>query len=1007
MNKWIVCFAFVLFAASLLPLVRAADDSTDSSSTSSVRYIQTYNLHKSPGHSGWNLISFPFYFNGNPECKQDPCPLTGIPPYIKVIENSCGTNTLYYYDNGQYVKYEFGSYIYPMSRGYWIKVSDECKITIQGNVMMELDGMELSKGWNQIGAPYGNAKFDDVKGNCQATSGPYKFNANAYNWEKADVLQRGEGYFVKVAGNCKLGSQEPPNPPEDKQVLIEEFADFQCPYCARGHATMNQLENAYGAQIKRVFRQFPLTEIHPLAQKAAEASECARDQGRFEDYRDMLFNNQNALSIANLKSYASKLGLNRNDFDGCLDSGRKAAIIERDLQEGNNRGVHGTPAYFLSYNGNQQMLSGAQNYEAFKAAIDSLLGGVINPTVIPLKGFDLGITNLQFSNTNPKVGERVTITANLYNYGDKGGYLKGYGAVYELGNAGSSNAVPDKTSPGIYIGPKQTYQLTFTNAFQSAGNWRVKITIKPENDYNYGNNEISQSLSVGSASPEGFDPGVSDISFSNNNPKAGEAFSVKVPVVNYGNAGGYISSFSLNFAGGGEGNNVGGGFGMAESGSRYLGPGQSYTYTANSQSLPTGGYWTVTATVSGKYDINSNNNALKKQLYVSPNQNNCIKYSDGSYYSLAIGCEIISTSGHHVKIVDISAYYPQRAQLDVMDGNNVLVKRVYLGKGESTTISEANSLYIQIINTYPGAYAKTGSVDISVKSGNQQGTQFSKMFYSLHVYPQHSGSPELITLYDASRVKGTQSGNSVTATFEDWTDWDWNDLTIATSYSGNSEQEILKITLQACDTAALDKTDVTVTFASEKEIELRSAYPTAYSIKKVTGNSVFFNLWEQCQGHVGEVKEIIIKEPAVPSPSPSPSPAPFTPQAYEINIRNNYWATPNLIQLFNPSDRWRFVGTQNSANIVITGLEDSISYDRDFNDLGFEVTKISDSQYGVHLTLCDTAGFDAMHFQYKYAGTRTLSVTENNATVTGEYPEIQLWPQCQGHVGEWRTVSIS
>ncbi len=156
------------------------------------------------------------------------------------------------------------------------------------------------------------------------------------------------------------------------KVVIEEFSDFECPFCGRAFPTVDRILDEYGDQVEFVYKHFPLTSIHPRAQKAGEASECARDQGKFKEYHDKLFQNQRALEITNLKQYAADLGLNTDKFNSCLDNSDKASVVNNDLAEGRQRGVTGTPTFFI----NGQKLVGAQPFENFKAVIDAQLAKV-------------------------------------------------------------------------------------------------------------------------------------------------------------------------------------------------------------------------------------------------------------------------------------------------------------------------------------------------------------------------------------------------------------------------------------------------------------------------------------------------------------------------------------------------------------------------------------------------------------------------------------------------------
>lgn len=154
-------------------------------------------------------------------------------------------------------------------------------------------------------------------------------------------------------------------------VTIVEFSDFQCPYCARFHLdTFPQIDKDYiqTGKVRFVYRDFPLP-FHTNAEKAAEAAECAHEQGKFWEYHNKIFENQKSLSMESLKQWAKDLGLDVVRFNSCLDSGKMAVEIQKDAQEGASYGVSGTPAFFV----NGQLLSGAQPYTNFKQLIDQQL----------------------------------------------------------------------------------------------------------------------------------------------------------------------------------------------------------------------------------------------------------------------------------------------------------------------------------------------------------------------------------------------------------------------------------------------------------------------------------------------------------------------------------------------------------------------------------------------------------------------------------------------------------
>jgi predicted DsbA family dithiol-disulfide isomerase len=160
-------------------------------------------------------------------------------------------------------------------------------------------------------------------------------------------------------------------------VTIVEFSDFQCPFCLRAHSTVQSLLTKYDGRVKLAYRDFPLREIHPRAQMAAEASRCAAEQGKFWEYHDLLFANPGKLAEAALKEDARTLSLDTAQFDFCLDSGKFKPAIEEDLQAGTNAGVNGTPGFFI----NGIFLNGAQPAAEFEKIIDGEL-----PKTLPASG---------------------------------------------------------------------------------------------------------------------------------------------------------------------------------------------------------------------------------------------------------------------------------------------------------------------------------------------------------------------------------------------------------------------------------------------------------------------------------------------------------------------------------------------------------------------------------------------------------------------------------------------
>jgi protein-disulfide isomerase len=157
--------------------------------------------------------------------------------------------------------------------------------------------------------------------------------------------------------------------PKDAPVTIIEFSDFQCPFCKTANATVKQVLEKYPGKVRLVFRDYPLVSIHPQAPKAHEAARCAADQGKFWEFHDLLFERSPRMAPADLKQYAQDLKLNPAAFEQCLDSGKYAAEVDKDVQEGMGLGLTGTPSFFV----NGRQIVGAQPMAAFQKLIEGEL----------------------------------------------------------------------------------------------------------------------------------------------------------------------------------------------------------------------------------------------------------------------------------------------------------------------------------------------------------------------------------------------------------------------------------------------------------------------------------------------------------------------------------------------------------------------------------------------------------------------------------------------------------
>jgi protein-disulfide isomerase len=163
----------------------------------------------------------------------------------------------------------------------------------------------------------------------------------------------------------------PAQGPADAKVTMVEFVDFECPFCGRyAHDTLPRIRREYGDRIRYVSRQFPL-EIHPDAPAAARAAVCAQEQGRYWELHDLLFAHQDALGRRDLARYAREAGIDAAPFASCMRSQAAEAVVQHDLADGRRYGVTGTPAFFVD----GRLISGAQPYAQFRAALDAALSG--------------------------------------------------------------------------------------------------------------------------------------------------------------------------------------------------------------------------------------------------------------------------------------------------------------------------------------------------------------------------------------------------------------------------------------------------------------------------------------------------------------------------------------------------------------------------------------------------------------------------------------------------------
>ena len=157
---------------------------------------------------------------------------------------------------------------------------------------------------------------------------------------------------------------------EGAPIVLVEYGDYQCPHCGHAHPIVRRVQKHFGKRLGFVFRNFPLNEIHPNAETAAEAAEFAGAQQRFWEMHDGIFENQDALGPPLLRELAEKLALSSDALDRALSDGKYAQRVKDDFIGGVRSGVNGTPTFFI----NGRRHDGAFEFDDLVAAIEAELG---------------------------------------------------------------------------------------------------------------------------------------------------------------------------------------------------------------------------------------------------------------------------------------------------------------------------------------------------------------------------------------------------------------------------------------------------------------------------------------------------------------------------------------------------------------------------------------------------------------------------------------------------------
>lgn len=240
---------------------------------------------------------------------------------------------------------------------------------------LEVDGKVLAPTPGEVEAYYLartdriSQSFKEVEASLLAALKQAKIQAGRETYLKALQLQYDPVILLrppKVALSFDTNRVRG-NP--DAPITIVEFADFNCPFCRQSESTLKAVLAEYHGEVNVAYRDFPLTEVHPQATLAAEASRCAGDQHKFWEYHDLLFEDQGKLAYDDLLEHSRKLGMDEKEFSACLGGGKHNSQIEQDIYAGTRAGVSGTPSFFV----NGIYLGGAQSAAAFERIINQEL----------------------------------------------------------------------------------------------------------------------------------------------------------------------------------------------------------------------------------------------------------------------------------------------------------------------------------------------------------------------------------------------------------------------------------------------------------------------------------------------------------------------------------------------------------------------------------------------------------------------------------------------------------
>lgn len=196
-------------------------------------------------------------------------------------------------------------------------------------------------------------------------------SVQAYQQERQEKIQKAAQEFLQKMRNnpAEIIGDSPVTGAADKKIVLLEFSDYQCPFCAKAQETVKQFMNKYKDKVTLTYKHLPLISIHPQALPAAKAAWAAHQQGKFWEYHEALFAQQNKLGEELYEEIAKTLKLDIAKFNSARQSNAASIAIQKDLQLAESIGIEGTPFFFI----NDQSLSGAVELAQMEKALERVI----------------------------------------------------------------------------------------------------------------------------------------------------------------------------------------------------------------------------------------------------------------------------------------------------------------------------------------------------------------------------------------------------------------------------------------------------------------------------------------------------------------------------------------------------------------------------------------------------------------------------------------------------------